>query len=386
MIIELDKLLNSGYNNFLIVQPAGNGLSLTKDEFAADKKEKDEKGAVSKIRGVEAEYTGFFANINHNTYRIAQDQLAQNKKQKNDLNHSIETILSHIIVVGGVNEEYESPSWASYGNPIDIAAPAENLEFIGEDGTSYAAPMVSAAAALVWGYTPELNAEEVKQTLIDKSLETVSEAKGDKSSYPMLNVMSFLSSEDKYSDLMETYRTAVKEQWGPEQLDNRRLGPEQYVPGSLRTDYGYTFYDINKDGIEEMILGVMLDDSEQAYIQEIYTLVDWKPFKVFESATRRSAFVCKNGTLRINEVIDMGTGEIVSLFSDDLESLATLENLYELEGKDAKVVKEGYIENMSGQTYRSLKNSQILSKENVDEINKQYETMDELIFTPFLSE
>lgn len=76
-------------------------------------------------------------------------------------------------------------SFSNYGKKrVDIFAPGQeiistytNNDYDIGDGTSYAAPVVSGIAALIWSYYPELTAEEIKKLLMstvsDKSNNTV---------------------------------------------------------------------------------------------------------------------------------------------------------------------------------------------------------------------
>lgn len=112
LILALEKLLASDQNNdFLIVQAAGNGYS--HDDW-------------DKRVGAEVLRTGVFANINEDTYNLASEINGK------ELRYKLDNILSQVIVVGGAQQTddksgYKSPKWASYGEAIDIAAPASDL-------------------------------------------------------------------------------------------------------------------------------------------------------------------------------------------------------------------------------------------------------------------
>lgn len=286
LIIALDELLKSKKDKFLITQSAGN-------------------------RPLDAKYTGLFTNINKHTYNEAFNLV------KGELESNLEVMLSHTIIVGGaelMKGDYKSPDWVSYGEAIDIVAPADNLFDIDKKeceegyvwGTSYATPMVSGAAALVWSHNPELKASEVKERLLNSAKDNVVEKKGDKHSYPMLNMTAFLNKERYYKSLIETYHKAVTEQWDASTLGNKNLGPTYYTPQPLSKDYGYEIKDINNDGIPEMILGVYREDG-RSEIHEIYTLQNKEPVKIFENRIRTNVNIYKDGTIQTCSSVRAGT-------------------------------------------------------------------------------
>lgn len=366
LIIALDRLLSKENDKsseikkeeFLIIQAAGNGKSLYKPEEDENNHEK-----MTKETATESENTGFFTNINENTYMKAVEIT------KEGLNHDLEEILSHTIIVGGAERTdnkdiYQVPEWTSYGNAIDIVAPAADLPN-GGDGTSYAAPMVSGAAALAWSYNPELSASEVKNLLLNTSLEDVKDSKNivdkeyKKQSYPMLNMTAFLTN---YNSLLNTYRQAIVEQWDYENLDKLRLGPLNYDRQPLPYDYGYDFKDINGNGDLELILGVNQENGEP-WIQEIYTLRGNSPSKILESAIRTTLNIYEDGT--IESCTSESAGTILSCVS------------YEINGD----LVEGSSDDESTIETDIYKNKDLI-REITNETTKELN----LSFTPFLSE
>lgn len=365
LIYSLDQILNNEEENydFLIVQGAGNG-------YTRLKKEED-----SKEQAIDATLSGAFVNINEDTYEQAKE-LTEEKK----LGSELDEILNHIIIVGGAvqkNSQYQSPEWASYGNAIDIAAPAEDLIVDGnlEYGTSFATPMVSGAAALIWSYQPDLTAPEVKKLLLSSKKEDVKEKeeKSDKDLYPMLNAGAFLRSGTYYyQTLMETYRTAIIEQWDYHTLLEKDLGPASYHPAPLSSDYGYEFKDINNDGVQEMILGIYIDGKQ--WIEEIYTLKGEEPVKIFESGLRYRADIYEDGTIKES---GSSGGFYFNYF-------------YELDENGKKELKKGFEENAAEGTYNDLTvpyPHKRMEEAKVNEILEEYEGIEviEHTFIPFVS-
>jgi len=90
--------------------------------------------------------------------------------------------------------EFRLSDFSSFGQVVDIAAsgvgiyvPESNGFYTETDGTSFSAPIVSAAVGLVWNAFPELSAVEVRQIIIDSSQY---DAVSDKTQHPIpvLNV------------------------------------------------------------------------------------------------------------------------------------------------------------------------------------------------------
>jgi len=90
-------------------------------------------------------------------------------------------VLEGVVAVGGTGKNDARSSFSNYGPWVDIAAPAEDVyttSFGGGTvkvwGTSFAAPLVSGAAAVIWSMHPEWSADKVREKLIRtaKSIET----------------------------------------------------------------------------------------------------------------------------------------------------------------------------------------------------------------------
>ena len=108
----------------------------------------------------------------------------------------------HILIVTGVEAvesgssvDYRLYAGYAYGDAVDICAPAVSIElpwdgsYDSRRGTSYAAPMVTAAAGLIWSADPDMTAAEVKDCLVNGyRFELTSSVSGD--TYPMLDVYS----------------------------------------------------------------------------------------------------------------------------------------------------------------------------------------------------
>lgn len=85
----------------------------------------------------------------------------------------------YTISVGGVNSFDQKMGISNYGASLDIAAPAQELlstvpdggydYYFGGTGTSFAAPLVSACAAMVWGNNPGLSGQDVRSIVLNSA-------------------------------------------------------------------------------------------------------------------------------------------------------------------------------------------------------------------------
>ena len=81
---------------------------------------------------------------------------------------------SFVMGVGATTQSDQRASFSNFGTNIEIAAPGVDIRSTGlgssyqsVDGTSFAAPITSAVAALLWSQDPSLTNDEVRQILKD---------------------------------------------------------------------------------------------------------------------------------------------------------------------------------------------------------------------------
>ncbi|MCH5198325.1 MAG: S8 family serine peptidase [Oscillospiraceae bacterium] len=109
--------------------------------------------------------------------------------------------LNGVIGVGSVTSELEHSSFSNHNSSVFCAAPGSNITgLVTNDhsavktgnGTSYAAPFVSAAAALVKSIDPELTPDEFKQLLIDSCTDLGEPGYDEYFGYGLLNIQKML--------------------------------------------------------------------------------------------------------------------------------------------------------------------------------------------------
>jgi cell wall-associated protease len=90
-------------------------------------------------------------------------------------------IVSNYINVGSISKRVDSTmvtKFSNYGKEtVDLFAPGEDIyvaypanEYKYNSGTSFAAPLVSGTAALMWLYYPELTVQEVKKIILESGI------------------------------------------------------------------------------------------------------------------------------------------------------------------------------------------------------------------------
>ncbi len=181
-LVMISQIIASGNDDIIFVVSAGNGYS------GPDKP-------------ADVRTNGFFCAITESVFNELDSSLA---KKLSSVNIDYKTIDEHILIVGAAektrdeNGNYAMSTFSNYGETVDICAPGTSIfstvtENYGLyevfDGTSMAAPMVTASVAFIWSLNPELTAAEVREILIDSAQVTAVATIDDiQYSYPMLNI------------------------------------------------------------------------------------------------------------------------------------------------------------------------------------------------------
>ncbi len=103
--------------------------------------------------------------------------------------------------------------------------------------------------------------------------------------------------EDLYGNILNKHLTAIKEKWDSIKLEKEDMSyMYNVIAGShnVSEKIGYTFFDVNDDGIEELLIGEILDGSWKGIIYDMYTMVNHKPAHVISGGSRNRFYVCDN--------------------------------------------------------------------------------------------
>ena len=104
--------------------------------------------------------------------------------------------------------------------------------------------------------------------------------------------------EGMYKDILNKHIKAINEKWDSTKLEKEEMSYMYNVitqSGENALDkIGYTYYDTNGDGIEELLIGEITSDTNKGIIYDIYTMTDRKPAHVISGGTRDRYFVCND--------------------------------------------------------------------------------------------
>ena len=97
---------------------------------------------------------------------------------------------------------------------------------------------------------------------------------------------------------MQKHLKAVNEHWDSSKLEKENMSYMYNVMSEMHKNVadkiGYTYYDINDDGIDELIIGEIAEGNWKGVIYDIYTMVDRKPKHVVSGGERNRFYVCNN--------------------------------------------------------------------------------------------
>ena len=182
-IVMLGQLIDSGYENMIMVHAAGNGV---------------DNGGGS----VDARFCGFFSRVTEDVYNSLNSSALD---WLTGAGVTYEDIDQRIFVVGSVRNERDAAGnyyiayFSNWGDTVDICAPGEGVYSTSKpvfdiaygtySGTSLAAPMVTGSVAFLWSLEPELTVGELRQLLLDSAqVRAIGSEYSAGWSYPMLNI------------------------------------------------------------------------------------------------------------------------------------------------------------------------------------------------------
>lgn len=96
--------------------------------------------------------------------------------------------------------------------------------------------------------------------------------------------------EDLYKEVLKKHITAIKEKWDSIKLEQENMS---YMY-NLTDKIGYVYYDLNADGIDELLIGEIADGAWKGIIYDIYTMVNRKPKHVVSGGSRNRYYACDN--------------------------------------------------------------------------------------------
>lgn len=130
--------------------------------------------------------------------------------------------------------------------------------------------------------------------------------------------------EDLYKDILNNHLDVLKNDVDSNELESKNMSPMYNVVKTGSDNYmdqvGYVYYDVNVDGIDELIIGEISDDNTAGIIYDMYTMVDRQPAHVV-SGWDRNRYYVSNGGMIENEYSDSANSSGMSVYI--LESNST---------------------------------------------------------------
>ena len=101
-----------------------------------------------------------------------------------------------------------------------------------------------------------------------------------------------MKGQDLYKEILEKHKIALNEKWDSTKLEKENMSYMYNIIPSSKV--GYAYYDINADGIDELLIGEIAQGNWKGVIYDIYTMVDRKPTHVISGGSRSRYYVCDN--------------------------------------------------------------------------------------------
>ena len=114
-----------------------------------------------------------------------------------------------------------------------------------------------------------------------------------------------MKGEDLYSDILAKHKRAIDEKWDSVKLEEENMSYMYNIVD--KNKIGYAYYDVNVDGIDELLIGEIAQGTWKGVIYDIYTMVDRAPQHVVSGGARDRYFVCDDAFI-CNEY-SSGAGE-----------------------------------------------------------------------------
>ena len=184
--------------------------------------------------------------------------------------------------------------------------------------------------------------------------------------------------ENLYKEILKKHLTAINEKWDSNKLEQENMSYMYNVLSKTNenplTKIGYTYYDVNADGTDELLIGEIAQGNWKGVIFDIYTMVNRKPQHVVSGGGRNRYYVC-DGTFICNEYSSGALESGVRVFN-------LVENSTEL-FPQVSFKYDGY-ENIQKPYFISYSDGwENVSKEKFYERKKVFEKYERFDYTPF---
>lgn len=97
-----------------------------------------------------------------------------------------------------------------------------------------------------------------------------------------------MKGEELYKDILKKHAAAIKEKWNSTRLEQEEMS---YMYNLVQKT-GYIYYDVNADGIDELLIGEIAQGNNKGVIYDIYTMVNRQVQHVISGGRRNRYYVC----------------------------------------------------------------------------------------------
>lgn len=177
-----------------------------------------------------------------------------------------------------------------------------------------------------------------------------------------------MKGKDLYDDILKKYKNIFDENWTTvEQYQYARVNTAYYYffkPNEKLSDkIGYVYYDINSDGIDELIIGRISGGKLKGIIYDIYTMVNRKPQLVLSGDNINKYFICADNFICNENSSDKNKNRLI-VFGLDSNSTRLYPKIIFTYDANANKKEPWFIsynftgkkENVSAKTYKERKN------------------------------
>ncbi len=181
-----------------------------------------------------------------------------------------------------------------YGGPY-----MKKGELTDADGTRYEV-VIGYATEVQWDFEKYAEMPEDFQKLYDSQDEVLANMTGVNGA--TFEYLAGTKGEDLYGDVVAKYQTALDEEWDASKFEENEMSPEFYSISQTdgASGIGIAYYDTDKDGVDELFVGTLVDDELRGSIYDIYTMVDGAPAHVATGTARNRFYVYSEGMI-VNE-------------------------------------------------------------------------------------
>ncbi len=116
-----------------------------------------------------------------------------------------------------------------------------------------------------------------------------------------------MKGKDLYGDILSKHLQAIADRRDSQWLEDHEMSYMYNVifqglkkGENVLDKIGYAYYDVNADGIDELLIGEISEGEWKGIIYDIYTMVNREPKHVISGGARNRYYVC-NGTFICNE-------------------------------------------------------------------------------------